>query len=54
MLIPFERSFASHPKSEYWSIKNKQKSRNTFKNSHKKIWFDKNVKPNGICFITIK
>ena len=42
MSISFERSFASHPKSEYW---NDEKNgditpRDVFKSSDKKCWFD--------------
>ena len=40
MNIPFERSFASHEKSKYWSSKNTEKSENVFKSSNKKFWFD--------------
>lgn len=35
-----ERSFASHPKSKYWSSKNKVSPRDVFKNSGKKYLFD--------------
>jgi very-short-patch-repair endonuclease len=35
----FEKSFASHEKSKYWSDKNKLKSRQVFKVSGKKYWF---------------
>jgi len=38
--ICFEKSFASHEKSEYWSNKNNIKPRNIFKNSNSKQWFD--------------
>jgi len=34
------KSFASHEKSIYWSIKNKICARNVFKNAHKKYTFD--------------
>jgi very-short-patch-repair endonuclease len=40
MNIPFERSFASHEKSQFWSKKNTEKPQNVFKCSHKKFWFD--------------
>jgi very-short-patch-repair endonuclease/uncharacterized Zn finger protein len=36
----FDNSFASHEKSQYWSNKNDDKSRQVFKNSHNKFWFD--------------
>ncbi len=36
----FGRSFASHPKAEYWSEKNKLKPREVFVSSNKKYWFD--------------
>lgn len=39
----FDRSFASHPRSEYWSKKNVTSSRHVFLNSAKKILFDCNV-----------
>lgn len=38
----FERSFASHEKSQYWSDKNKIKPRNILKNSNKKFYFNCN------------
>ena len=38
--IPFEKSFASHPKAKYWSEKNgKVKPREVFKSSGKKYLF---------------
>ena len=40
MNIPFERSFASHEKSKYWSSKNTEKPENVFKCSGKKYWFE--------------
>ena len=40
MNIPFEKSFASHEKSKYWSSKNTENPRNVFKSSGKKFWFD--------------
>ena len=36
----FEKSFASHPKAEFWSDRNDKKPRNVFKNSGTKFWFD--------------
>ena len=42
MNIPFERSFASHEKSKYWSKKNNEKPENVFKSSGKKFWFECN------------
>lgn len=38
--ICFKKSFASHPKSKYWSIKNKINPNKVFKYSNKKYWFD--------------
>jgi very-short-patch-repair endonuclease len=35
----FDKSFASHEKSKYWSVKNKLTPREVFLNSHKKLWF---------------
>ena len=40
MNIPFERSFASHEKSKYWSNQNTEQPRDVFKCSHKKFWFE--------------
>lgn len=40
MAIPFERSFASHEKAKYWSLKNKLKPNELFKSSGKKCWFN--------------
>lgn len=41
--ICFEKSFASHPKSKFWSAKNENiNPRDLFKNSHEKYWFDCN------------
>lgn len=42
MNIPFERSFASHEKSKYWSNQNTEQPRDVFKSSGKKYWFDCN------------
>ena len=36
----FNKSFASHPKSKYWSDKNKKKSNEVFLNSQYKGWFN--------------
>ena len=36
----FEKSFASHEKSKYWSNKNELKPRQVANKSHKKYWFD--------------
>lgn len=36
----FNRSFASHSKSKYWSDKNDESPRSLFKNSNKKYYFD--------------
>lgn len=41
--IPFERSFASHIKSNFWSNKNKLKPHQVYKSSYKKYLFDCNV-----------
>jgi hypothetical protein len=38
--IPFEQSFASHPKSVFWSEINDTKPEFVSLNSHKKYWFD--------------
>lgn len=35
----FENSFASHPKSKFWSDKNNISYRNIFKSSNKRCWF---------------
>jgi very-short-patch-repair endonuclease len=40
MNIPFERSIASHPKSKFWSTKNKLKPEQVCKSSDKKLWFN--------------
>jgi very-short-patch-repair endonuclease len=40
MSIPFERSFASHPKSEFWSDKNCTRPTKVMKSSGKKFFFD--------------
>lgn len=40
--IPFEKSFASHEKSEYWSDKNKIKPNEISKGSEKKFYFNCN------------
>jgi very-short-patch-repair endonuclease len=40
--IPFEKSFASHPKSKYWSKLNELKSHQVFKGTGKMYWFDCN------------
>ena len=38
--ICFEKSFASHEKSKYWSNKNIEIPRNVFKSSGRKYWFN--------------
>lgn len=38
--ITFERSFASHPKSKYWSELNELKPEQIYKSSKDKCWFD--------------
>jgi len=51
-IIPFERSFASHPKSQYWNYeRNIGKPSDYALNSHKKCWFDCNKC--GHCFDSI-
>jgi very-short-patch-repair endonuclease len=40
--ICFEKSFASHEKSKFWSNKNKENPRQIFKSTHKKYLFDCN------------
>ena len=41
VLPPFERSFAAHEKSQFWSSKNGDKNpRQVFMSSHTKFWFD--------------
>jgi very-short-patch-repair endonuclease len=39
-IIPYEKSFASHEKAQYWSDKNELKPNEVFKFSHKKFYFD--------------
>lgn len=41
--ICFQKSFALHEKSKFWSNKNELKPRNVFKSSGKKYWFDCNI-----------
>jgi len=41
-ILPFEKSFASHPKSAFWSDKNTLKPTQVNKGSHHKFWFDCN------------
>ena len=38
--ISYEKSFASHEKSKYWSDKNELKPNEVFKSTHSKFWFD--------------
>lgn len=38
--IPFEKSFASHEKAKYWSVKNKLQSNEVSKGSDKKFYFN--------------
>ena len=40
--IPFDKSFASHEKAQYWSDKNELKPKQVMKGSHKKYIFDCN------------
>jgi hypothetical protein len=37
--VCFDKSFASHPKSIFWSKKNKVAPRDIFKRTHEKYWF---------------
>ena len=37
--ICLDKSFESHPKSEYWSLRNELKPRNVFKGTIRKYWF---------------
>ena len=39
-IIPFENSFASNPKSKYWSNKNLKQPREVYKSTHSKYLFD--------------
>ena len=39
-IIPFENSFASHPKAKFWSNRNEGKPEDYALNSHKVCWFD--------------
>ncbi|AMQ10582.1 restriction endonuclease [Brazilian marseillevirus] len=39
----FKKSFASHPKAECWSYKNKRSAREIFLYSDNKVWFDCDV-----------
>jgi len=41
--ICLNKSFASHPKSKFWSVKNKVKPKEVFKGSSSKYWFDCNI-----------
>jgi Marseilleviridae restriction endonuclease len=38
--IPFEKSFASHPKSKYWSNNNKLKPHEVYKSTAKDFLFN--------------
>jgi Marseilleviridae restriction endonuclease len=42
-IICFNKSFANHKKSQYWSNKNIITTRNVFKFTAKKYWFDCNI-----------
>jgi len=51
-VVPFERSFASHPKSIFWNYdkNNSIKPENVFKGSiTKKYWFDCNICNHSFC-----
>jgi hypothetical protein len=39
-IIPYEKSFASHEKAQYWSDKNELKPNEVFKSSHEKFIFN--------------
>ena len=39
-MIPFERSFASHPKAKYWSERNEKKPNEVYLGTGNKYWFD--------------
>ena len=39
-IIPFEKSFASHPKCRFWSTKNEFPPEKYALKSHSKCWFD--------------
>lgn len=39
-MLPFEKSFASHEKSKFWSVCNEKEPQYYALNSHKKAWFD--------------
>jgi len=41
--IPFERSFASHPRSKDWSVENEIQPEDVYKSSHKKYFFYCNI-----------
>ena len=41
-IIPYEKSFASHEKAQYWSDKNELKPNEVSLNSNKKFWFNCN------------
>lgn len=43
LIVPFERSFASHDKSIYWSDKNILQPKDIFKGTHAKYYFDCNI-----------
>ena len=38
--LPYERSFASHPKAQYWSERNDFSPREVAMYCHKKFWFN--------------
>ena len=45
------KSFASHPKSLFWSEKNKLTPRQIFKKSNKKFWFECNDCKHSFCSV---
>ena len=41
-IIPYEKSFVTHEKAQYWSDKNELKPNEVSLNSNKKFWFNCN------------
>ena len=41
-IIPYEKSFASHEKAQFWSDKNELNPNEVALNSNKKFWFNCN------------
>ena len=42
MKIPYEKSFASHQRAKFWSLKNEKKPEEVSMKSHRKAWFNCN------------